>query len=108
MKKALFVMAVAVTSFNALAQDDQPAQDAQPVVAELADSGNLLAATTGGLTSLTHSACQPLKGDKVSILDYQQNTMGVYGATTAHVRVMDGQCAGQEGWLGTAHLAKAS
>lgn len=102
MKKEILSAVLAFVSICALAQGEQP------TLAQLTDSGNLLVETSSGPVSLTASACQPLKGDKVTILDIQQNAMGVYGATVAHVRLMDGECAGQEGWLGMAHLAKSS
>ncbi len=51
-------------------------------------------------------ACQPLKGDTVTILEIKNDPPGTAGAGAAfaHVRVMSGHCQGQTGWVGMARL----
>lgn len=48
--------------------------------------------------------CQPLKGERVVILGIQPAVEGMPGLNLAKVRVLDGQCTGKLGWVGTAVL----
>lgn len=48
--------------------------------------------------------CQPLKGDTVTVIDIKRNLDGMIGVDLAHVRIVDGQCTGQEGWVGLSRL----
>jgi hypothetical protein len=100
-KKAILLSLASFLSFSAVAQD------APPKLAQLTDSGVFLTEGPSGSGALALASCQPLKGEKVVILDVQQNAMGVTGATAARVRVTEGGCTGQEGWVGVAHLASA-
>lgn len=53
-------------------------------------------------------ACQPLKGETVAVLEVKKNLEGMMGADVARVRVIDGQCAGKEGWVGVSRLEAAT
>lgn len=52
--------------------------------------------------------CQPLKGDTVTVIDIKKNLEGMTGVDVAQVRVADGQCTGQEGWVGLSRLEAVS
>ena len=77
-----------------------------------ANAGEQLARLTDGnvffaepkLTGKAMHNCQPLKGERVVVLGVQQAAEGIRGLDFAEVRVLDGQCSGQHGWVGTARL----
>lgn len=100
MKKAIIAVAFTLASLQAIAQD------AQPKRVQLTDSGGLDVVAPNGV-DLALAQCQPLKGDQVDILAIQQK-IGYLTAPVAHVRVVDGQCAGEEGWVGIAHVPVGS
>lgn len=50
---------------------------------------------------------QPLKGEIVEMLEFKTAVDGMPGVDMARVRVVDGRCAGQEGWVGTPRLEAA-
>jgi hypothetical protein len=69
-------------------------------MAKLTESNVLLKEAT--IEGNAMHACQPLKGDTVSILEIKNDPPGAAGI--AHVRVMSGHCKGQIGWIGMPRL----
>ncbi len=53
------------------------------------------------------SACQPLAGEVVEIIEVKTMIEGMKGLDAAKVNVIEGRCAGQQGWVGTARLKAA-
>lgn len=52
--------------------------------------------------------CQPLKGTKVAVFEVKKNLEGMKGLDLARVRVLEGTCADQEGWVGMERLEAAN
>jgi hypothetical protein len=100
MRKFILATATILLSAHAFAQTDQPK------IEKLTDSDVFFSANESG--TLERASCQPLKGEAVSVLDVKKNLGGMPMMDVAHVRVMEGQCAGQEGWVGVARLEAAT
>ncbi|MCY0386628.1 hypothetical protein OVY01_05120 [Robbsia sp. Bb-Pol-6] len=83
------------------------AQPSEGQVATLTRSGVLFAQVTlrPDSLSLEFAACQPMKGAAVTVLGFQQKSSSAPGVSVARVRVLDGKCTGEEGWIRSSGLA---
>ena len=72
----------------------------------LSDSSVLL--TSDKPEQAKFTACQPLKGEQVRVLETKASFGGLAGAHVARVLVIEGQCKGTEGWVGVPKLEKAA
>lgn len=99
MRKFILTTASMLLSAHAFAQTDEPQ------IARLTDSNVFFSSVAGGTPEL--AGCQPLKGEAVSVLDVIKKLNGMPMMDVAQVRVMDGQCSGQEGFVGVARLEAA-
>ncbi|RRS01181.1 hypothetical protein EIP75_21640 [Aquabacterium soli] len=79
---------------------------AQSYEATLSDSQVLLTDASPSRAQLT--SCQPMKGERVSVLETKMNIDGMTGLNAARVLVLEGECKGARGWVGLARLEKAS
>lgn len=72
----------------------------------LRESGVLYVFTDGqsGKKAWLPAACQPLKGDRVKLIDFNANAGGVRGVNSARVNVSEGRCKNGDGWVGTGSL----
>jgi len=52
-------------------------------------------------------ACQPLQGETVEVIDVLTDAEGIKGFDLAKVHIIDGHCAGEEGWIASASLSEA-
>lgn len=100
MRKFILATATILLSAHAVAQTDDPQ------IEKLTDSNVFFSSVTGGIPE--RASCQPLKGEAVSVLDVVKKLNGMPMMDVAHVRVMEGQCTGQEGWVGVARLEAAT
>lgn len=50
--------------------------------------------------------CQPVKGDKVMVLETKSNVTGIHGLNVARVIVTSGDCMGIGGWVGLLRLER--
>jgi len=60
--------------------------------------------TTSGQKVWVPASCQPLKGERVQLIDFEANAGGVRGSNSARVKVAEGQCQGGEGVVGTTYI----
>ena len=84
-----------------------------PTAAIANDNARTLAASNALLNSdnldlAKHTACQPLRGEQVQVLETKSNIGGMVGANAARVVVIEGQCKGTEGWVGLTQLEKGA
>ena len=100
MKKAVALIAISLLPTVCAAQDKQPQ------IASLTSSNALLISAKVGAINNTH-ACQPLKRETVEIIEYRNAADGMHGFNLAKVRVLEGRCVKQEGWIGIEHLESA-
>lgn len=77
---------------------------AEPYEAQLSDSQVLL--TDASLSKARLAECQPMKGERVSVLETKLNLEGMTGVNAARVVILEGACKGTQGWVGTARLEK--
>lgn len=102
MKKRLF--AIVSTLVLGCAWNYAAAQ-AQESHAQLSSSNSLIS----DINSMSLANCQPMKGERVAILDIKAPAKREAGGGVdiAKVRVLEGRCAGQFGWVGLPRLEKA-
>lgn len=77
-----------------------------PYDAQLTDSQVLL--TDANLSKARLAECQPMKGERVSVLETKLNLEGMTGVHAARVLILEGACEGKQGWVGTARLEKVA
>ncbi len=97
----LFLAAACAVSVASHAQ----AQQAALPRANLTETNVLLKQAKLDANELSN--CQPLTGEVVEIIEVKAMIEGMKGVDAAKVNVIEGRCAGQQGWGGVAPLKAA-